>query len=107
MTTPSDISLVDRLTGLERAYHGLTDTITFDEQLANTRKYVADQIAEIILSDEIATEIQGIPDRVERAVAGQTINEICCEVFGSEDWNRGWEKHRQWLGDAIIAASQA
>lgn len=106
MPISSEISLVDRLTGLESAYRGLADAVAFDERLADTREYVTNQIAEIILSDELAAEIEGLPERMSRAPAGQTVNELCCDVFGSEDWSCDWTTHRQWLGDAIVAASQ-
>lgn len=107
MTDPSETSLVEKLTALESAYRGLTDATTFDERLADTRNYVVDQIARVILSDELETEIDDLTDRYSRGIAGQTVNELCCDVFGSDDWHCGWREHRQWLGDAIVAASLA
>lgn len=109
MTDPNELILIDKLAGLERAYHGLTLALAaaFDERLADTRHYVADQIAKVILSDELEAEIDGITNSGTRGIAGQTVNEICCDVFGSDDWQCGWREHRQWLGDAIVAASLA
>ncbi len=105
MTNVTRLNLIEQLTGYESAYRGLADVVEFDLQLAQSRGYVINQIAELILSDELAAEIEAMSQGMPRALAGQTVNEICNEVFGSTNYNCSWTENRKWLGDAIIVAA--
>ncbi len=87
INTSETITFVDKLLSLEKAYHGLTGVARFDKNMASCRDNVKLQLAELILSDELEAEINTIKDKsMEKALAGQTVNEICNDVFGSEDY---------------------
>lgn len=105
MDESNDYSPVDRLAGLGSAYHGLVEAVAFDERLADVREYLIDQIAKLILSEELAQEIKNLTGR-PKATASQTVNELCNDVFENPHWTCSWADNRQWLGDAIIVASQ-
>jgi hypothetical protein len=106
MVPIEEASLVEQLQGLERAFHGLSRGARFDETLADCQTYVKDRLAAIILSDELKIQIDGLELSRDRALVTQQINEMTNHVFERPDYCHDWEQNRQWLGDAIILASQ-
>jgi hypothetical protein len=106
MPIPEEVSLVDQIKGLETAYLGLDAAASFDTEVKACKEHTKKRLAEIILSDELDTEIATITSKMEHAVTTQMIYEICNDIFGYPSYTSSWEESKQWLGDAIMVALQ-